>query len=140
MEIIKGEKIGMSQEFRADGRVVPVTLIKIDKEEAKSLKIGSKVKVSGISKGKGFQGVVRRHGFAGGPATHGHKDNLRMPGAIGSGGLQRVAKGRKMAGRMGGQRVSVKNLEIIAFDQVKKILTLKGALPGARKSKLLIYV
>ena len=91
---------------------------------------GDKVKVSADSKGKGFQGVVKRHGFSGGPKSHGHKDQLRMPGSIGATGPARVFKGVKMAGRMGGKRVSIANLEIIDLDPKKNILYIKGAVPG----------
>jgi len=101
-------------------------------------KAGDKVKVSGTSKGKGFQGVVKRHGFAGGPKTHGDKDQQRMPGSIGSTGPQRVIKGQKMAGRMGGERVTVKNIKIIDVDAEHGILTLKGALPGNKKNAVII--
>lgn len=99
---------------------------------------GDVIDVTGISKGKGFQGVVKRHGFAGGPATHGHKDNLRMPGSIGSGGIQHVLKGLKMAGRMGGDRVTVKNLEIVEVMADQGLVAVKGAVPGARGTTLLI--
>jgi len=99
---------------------------------------GEKVKVTGTSKGKGFQGVVKRHGFSGGPASHGHKDQLRMPGSIGSKRIGPVAKGKKMAGRMGGERVTLHNLEIFEIDKDKNLLYLKGAVPGIRNSLLLI--
>jgi len=101
-------------------------------------KIGEQVTVTGVSKGKGFAGVVKRHGFAGGPASHGHKDNLRAPGSIGAGGVQRVIKGQRMAGHMGADRVTVKNLEVVKIDEEKGILYLKGAVPGARGGLLVI--
>lgn len=101
-------------------------------------KVGEKIEVTGVSKGKGYQGVVKRHGFAGGPATHGHKDNLRMPGAIGAGGVQRVFKGLRMAGRMGGDQITIKNLEIVEIDSLNNILKIKGALPGGRNTLLII--
>lgn len=101
-------------------------------------KKGDKVQVQGISKGKGFMGVVKRHGFKGGPASHGHKDQLRMPGSIGSAFPQRVFKGKKMAGRMGGGGVTVKNLEIIDIDKNQNILAIKGAVPGSRNGLVLI--
>jgi large subunit ribosomal protein L3 len=94
--------------------------------------------VIGTSKGKGFAGVVKRHHFGGGPASHGHKDNLRMPGSIGAGGVQRVFKGMRMAGRMGGDRVTVKNLEIVKIDEATGELFIKGAVPGARNGFLII--
>lgn len=99
---------------------------------------GDKVTVVGESKGKGFAGVVKRHHFAGGPASHGHKDNLRAPGAIGSGGVQRVFKGLRMAGRMGGDQVTVKNLAIVKVDLENNEIYLKGAVPGGRNSFLMI--
>lgn len=97
---------------------------------------GDKVKVSGISKGKGYAGVVKRHGFRGGPASHGQKDRLRAPGSIGMSFPERVPKGRRMAGRMGGERVSVKNLVIAAIDRENNILALQGAVPGNKNSLL----
>ncbi|MEK9130856.1 MAG: 50S ribosomal protein L3 [Patescibacteria group bacterium] len=100
--------------------------------------VGDHVDVTGTSKGHGFQGVVKRHKFAGGPASHGHKDNLRMPGSIGAGGVQRVFKGMRMAGRMGGDRVTVKNLQVMSIDPVKNVLAIKGALPGAFGSLIAI--
>lgn len=99
---------------------------------------GDHVDVVGTSKGHGFQGVVKRHGFHGGPASHGHKDNLRMPGSIGAGGVQHVFKGRRMAGRMGGDRVTVKNLEVVQIDPQKNVLAIKGAVPGAFGSLVMI--
>lgn len=96
--------------------------------------VGDKVQITGISKGKGFQGVVRRHGFHGSPASHGHKDQLRMPGSIGATDPARVFKGKKMAGRMGAEQVTVKNLEIIEVNKDKNILMVKGAVPGSRNS------
>ena len=100
--------------------------------------VGDKVKVVGVSKGKGFQGVVKRHGFHGSPATHGHKDQERMPGSIGAGGVQRVFKGLRMAGRMGGANTSVLNLEVAAVKPELNQLWLKGAVPGALRSKVFI--
>jgi large subunit ribosomal protein L3 len=101
-------------------------------------KVGDKVQVIGVSRGKGFQGVVKRHGFHGSPKSHGHKDQLRMPGSIGATEPARVFKGMRMAGRMGGERVTVKNLEIVEIDETQDLLKVKGAVPGARNSLLLI--
>ena len=95
-------------------------------------KEGDKVRISGVSKGRGFQGVVKRHGFHGGPKTHGQKNRLRAPGSIGSTAPQKVFPGRKMAGRMGSDRVTIKNLKVVAIDTEKNILMVKGAVPGAR--------
>lgn len=91
---------------------------------------GEKVKVTGISKSKGFQGVVKRHGFHGAPATHGTKHAHREPGSIGATWPQRVIKGMRMAGRMGGVRISVKNLEVADVNAEQSIIALKGAIPG----------
>lgn len=99
---------------------------------------GDVIDVTGISKGKGFQGVVKRHHFRGGPATHGHKDNLRMPGSIGAGGHQHVHPGQRMAGRMGGDQVTVKHLEIVEVLADQGLLAIKGAVPGARGATLLV--
>ncbi len=103
---------------------------------------GDTVSVSGISKGKGFQGVVKRHGFHGGPRTHGQKHSEREPGAIGGGGGRaggRVAKGIRMAGRMGGERVTVQKLKIVAVDSENNQLLVSGAVPGRRGTLLEIY-
>lgn len=103
-----------------------------DEIKADIFQEGDKVKVSGLSKGKGFQGVVKRHGFRGGPKTHGQKHSLRAPGSIGSTFPERVPKGRRMAGRMGGERVTVENLEVVKADAEENILAIKGALPGPK--------
>ncbi|HDN60084.1 MAG TPA: 50S ribosomal protein L3 [Candidatus Marinimicrobia bacterium] len=100
---------------------------------------GNIVKVTGISKGKGFQGVVKRHGFGGGPRTHGQSDRLRAPGSIGASAFpSRVIKGLRMAGRMGGKQVTVKGLTIVKIDKENNLLFIKGAVPGARNSLLII--
>lgn len=91
---------------------------------------GDIVKVSGISKAKGFQGVVKRHGFHGAPKTHGTKHAHREPGSIGATWPQRVVKGRRMAGRMGGERVTVRNLKVVKIDPEKNLIAVKGAIPG----------
>lgn len=93
---------------------------------------GRKVTVSALAKGRGFQGVVKRHGFSGGPASHGHRDVLRRPGSIGGRFPQRVLKGKKMAGRMGGGRVTTKNLEVVRVDAASGVMAVKGAVPGHR--------
>jgi large subunit ribosomal protein L3 len=104
-----------------------------DTIEAALFQAGEKVNVRGTSKGKGFQGVVRRHHFHGHPTSHGHKDQERMPGSIGAGGVQHVLKGRRMAGHMGDESVMVKNLVVVEVRE-GGILALKGAVPGARHS------
>lgn len=101
---------------------------------------GDVVRVTGTSKGKGFAGVVKRHHFRGHPHTHGHKDQERMPGSIGSrrerGGP--IEKGKRMAGHMGVDRVTVKNLPVIKIDPEKRYLYVKGAVPGARNALVMI--
>jgi len=101
---------------------------------------GEFVDVSGISKGKGFQGVVKRHGFAGvGQATHGQHNRLRAPGSIGAASYPaRVFKGMKMAGRMGGEKVKVMNLRVLKVIPEKNLLVLKGCIPGHKNSYLTI--
>jgi large subunit ribosomal protein L3 len=105
-----------------------------DKIDASIFAEGDEVSVSGISKGKGFQGVVKRHGFAGGSRTHGQKHSEREPGAIGGGARAggRVAKGMRMAGRMGGDRITVKNLKIVKIDKENNKIYIGGAVPGKR--------
>ena len=93
---------------------------------------GDKVKISSISKGKGFQGVVKRYNFAGGPRSHGQKHSEREPGSIGAMGHARVQKGTKMPGRMGGKRVTMRGLKIVAIDEENNIIYLKGAIPGKK--------
>ena len=97
---------------------------------------GDAVKVSGLSKGKGFQGVVKRHGFAGGPASHGQKHGLRAPGSIGATFPERVPKGKRMAGRMGYERVTQEGLKIVKVDAANNIIAIKGAVPGRRGTVL----
>lgn len=100
---------------------------------------GDLVKVTGVSKGKGFQGGVRRHGFHGGPKTHGQSDRHRAPGSIGTGTTPgRVLKGKKMAGHMGVDTVSVLGLEVIKVDKANNLLVVKGGIPGANGSLIRI--
>lgn len=101
---------------------------------------GDIVHVTGTVKGRGFQGVVKRHGFGGSPATHGHKDQLRMPGAISAGGVQHVQKGRRMGGHMGTNTVTVRNLKVVMVDLKNNLIAVKGAIPGARGSMVEITV
>lgn len=101
---------------------------------------GEYVDVTGTSKGKGFQGVVKRHNFAGVmQATHGQHNRLRAPGSIGAGSdPSRVFKGMRMAGRMGGKQVTVQNLQVLRVDQEQNLLVVKGAVPGAKNSYVII--
>ncbi len=132
----------MTQIFDESGEVFPVTLVKPvgdvpDTNEAE-LTEGETVTVSGISKGKGFQGVVKRHGFHGGRRSHGQKHSEREPGSIGGGGRAggRVVKGMRMAGRMGGDRVTVKNLKVVKIVPESREIYIKGAIPGRRGTKI----
>jgi large subunit ribosomal protein L3 len=100
---------------------------------------GESVDIVGTSKGKGFQGGVKRHGFRGGPKTHGQSDRTRAPGSIGSGTTPgRVLKGTRMAGRMGNERVTAKKLEVIQADPERNLLVVKGSVPGANGGLLMI--
>ena len=130
------QKIRWFREVREVGEdLKPGTEIKLDQV----FSMGDSVKVTGTSKGKGFQGGVRRHGFHGGPKTHGQSDRHRAPGSIGSGTTPgRVYKGKKMAGHMGNVRASAKNLEIVGIDKEKNLLTIKGAVPGATGGLVMI--
>ncbi len=101
-----------------------------DKIDVSTFEEGDIVKVSGISKGKGFQGVVKRHGFSGGPASHGHRHVLRTPGSIGSAFPQRVMKGKKMPGHAGAQKTTTSGLKIAKIDKKNNLLALGGAIPG----------
>ena len=99
---------------------------------------GDRVKVTGHSKGRGFQGVVKRHGFTGRPASHGHPMS-RTPGSIGPGtNPSRVIKGKKLPGRMGGTRTSVRNIQVVRVDSERNLLFVKGGVPGARDGYVLI--
>ena len=101
---------------------------------------GDIVKVTSKSKGKGFQGVVKRHGFGGGSSTHGQSDRQRAPGSIGASSYpSRVFKGQRMAGRMGGDRISIRNLKIIKIIPESNLLLIKGAVPGAISGIVEIY-
>lgn len=121
------------------------------KEEAEKLEVGQEIKVSdvfkegdlvsvtGISKGKGFSGVVKRWNFKGGPKTHGQSDRQRAPGSSGSTTTPgRVFKGKKMAGKTGANKKTIDNLEVLKIDQENNILVVKGAVPGIRGSLLVV--
>jgi len=125
-------------------------LREFDVEDVKSVQVGQRIDVDmfktgdlidviGVSKGKGFAGVVKRHHFAGGPKTHGQSDRHRAPGSIGATTSPgRVLKGTRMAGRMGNRRVTARNLKVINVDLAHHLLLVKGAVPGAKKGLLLI--
>lgn len=195
-KFILGTKIGMTQMFKEDGAVVPVTIFKIepntvvqvkttDKDgyQAVQVGVGSKkkltkpakghrkdlgnfavlkefrseqefnvgdkldislfaegemVKVTGVSKGKGFQGVVKRHGFRGMPASHGAHSVLRHAGSIGQRFPQHTLKGMRMAGRMGGVQKTIRGLKIMKIDAENGVMAIKGAVPGNKSSLVTI--
>ena len=130
------EKYGFAilKEFKSD-----MTLAEGDKIDVSTFAEGDKVVVSGVTKGKGFQGVVKRHGFKGGRRSHGQKHSEREPGSIGVGGQQRVMPGLRMAGRMGGDRMTFKNLTVARVDKENNQIFIKGAIPG-RKGTLVEIV
>jgi len=138
MEKVFGIKEKMETFFDQEGRAIASTLISGGEVKLTEIfKEGELITVRGVSKGKGFAGVVKRHHFAGGPRTHGQSDRERAPGSIGSTTTPgRVLKGKRMAGRKGSERVTVKNLKILKIDPEKNILYLQGAVPGVRKGKL----
>jgi len=107
-----------------------------EKIDVSLFKEGERVKISGESKGKGFQGVVKRWGFSGRNKTHGVKHEHRTLGSVGPSGPERVFKGKKMPGRMGGKRVTIKNLEIVKVDPDNNLIAVKGAVPGRRGTLL----
>ena len=126
----KGKGFTAIKEFRgADVAEVGAVI------DASVFAVGDVVQVSGLSKGKGFQGVIKRHGFHGGPRSHGQKHSEHAPGSIGGGGGRaggRVAKGMRMAGRMGTDRITVKNLKVLAVDAKAGEIVVSGAVPGIR--------
>jgi large subunit ribosomal protein L3 len=116
----------------------------LDVEEGQEIRVnvfeqGERVDVIGTSKGRGFAGTIKRHGFARGPKTHGQSDRERSPGAIGMCATPgRTLKGQRMAGRMGNERVTTKNLEVMVIDPERNLLAVRGSVPGARNGIVLI--
>lgn len=138
-EEMKYKELGYVPRFLKEVRVESLDDLTIGRKVLPdTIKGGEKVKITGVSKGKGFQGVVKRWGFKGGPKTHGQSDRWRAPGSIGAGTTPgRVWKGKKMPGRMGGQTISL-NSEVVKADLENKLIAVKGAVPGGRHSLLLI--
>jgi large subunit ribosomal protein L3 len=146
--LVKPNKIELLRTKEKDGYdAVQVSLGKIKREfrttaianykpgdsiQLSAFKEGDLVRVSGVSKGKGFQGVVKRYGFHGGPRTHGQKHSEREIGSIGATGPQRVFKGKKMPGRMGNKRVTVENLRILKINNEAEQVLISGAIPGRK--------
>lgn len=136
-QYIQFKDLGIPERVK-EVRVDAPTMKRGDTIAISVFKEGDKVAVSGTTKGKGFQGVVKRHGFKGGPRTHGQKHSEREPGSIGAVWPQRVVKGTRMAGRMGGTRVTIRNLKIIKIIQEKNLIAVEGAVPGRRGSAMII--
>jgi large subunit ribosomal protein L3 len=122
------------RDFADVSQFKPGDVIKADVFQA-----GELVKVTGTSKGKGFQGVVKRHGFGGGSTTHGQSDRTRAPGSVGASSYpSRVLKGLRMAGRMGNERVTTRNLRVVRVDAENNIVMVRGSVPGARNGVVLV--
>jgi large subunit ribosomal protein L3 len=122
------------REFRKDPSGFKVG----DKITVEAFTKGDKIDVIGTSKGRGFQGVVKRHGFRGAPKSHGTKHAHREPGSIGATNPQRVIKGKRMAGRMGNVRVTIKNLKVVDVKPDKNLILVSGAVPGARGAVVMV--
>ena len=138
MEKIHATKMKMTSIWKGDD-VIAVSPLKLtDESKVEVFKEGDNVKISGLIKGKGFQGVVKRYSFAGGPKTHGQKNRYRAPGSIGNTSPQRVVPGRKMAGRMGGNKKTIRNLTVVSVDKDQSTIMVKGSVPGTVKGKLVI--
>jgi len=142
VKIEKKDKIGKSMKgkeykyIKEENIDVPADAKVGDEINISVFKEGDKVKVSGMSKGKGFQGGVKKHGFSGRNATHGVKHEHRTIGSVGTRFPQHVMKGRKMPGRMGYDRTSVKNLKIMKIELENNLLVIKGAVPGVKGALL----
>ncbi len=130
---LKGHLKGVNARFIKEFRIDDISKFKIgDVINLSEFKVGDMIEVSAISKGKGYQSVIKRHGFEGQPRSHGQKHSENAPGSI-SGGLRNmVPKGMRMAGRMGADKVTVKNLKVLGVDQENNQLLIGGAVPGRR--------
>jgi len=133
-----GSPIAVAREFRPQSDT-PVTLEKGATVSVDAFAPGDTITVSAISKGKGFQGVVKRHGFGGGRRSHGQKHSEREPGSIGATGMNRVLKGTRMAGRMGSDTITVKNLTVLQVNAAENILVVSGAVPGRKGTLVEVY-
>ncbi len=130
---LKGHLKGVNAQFIKEFRIDDVSAFKVgDKIDLSNFVEGDLIEVSAISKGKGYQSVIKRHGFHGQPRSHGQKHSENAPGSIGGGLRNKVPKNMRMAGRMGGDRITVKNLKVIGVDQENGQIVIHGAIPGRR--------
>lgn len=135
---IKGHLKELDAKIIREIRVDDVSKYKVgDKLDVSILEVGDKIIITGTSKGKGFAGTIKRHNFRSGPSTHGH-DHHRQPGSIGAMGMPRVHKGKRMAGRMGGDTVTRKKVLVMATNVKNQTVAVKGPVPGANKDWVLI--
>ena len=124
---------GFEQEAVVEGVEAGATI------DVSAFEPGDTISVSAVSKGKGFQGVVKRHGFAGGRRSHGQKHSEREPGSIGSTGNMRVLKGKRMAGRMGSDKITVKNLKVLQVNKEENLIVVSGAVPGRKGTLVEVF-
>jgi large subunit ribosomal protein L3 len=133
-----GKKMKMTSIFK-DGKHLGVTPVQLDeKADMADLKAGILIRITGTTKGHGFTGTVKRYDFKGGPQTHGQKNRLRAPGSIGSTAPQRVLPGRRMAGNMGMDTVTTKNVPLAEVNAETKVIMVNGAVPGTIGRKVII--
>lgn len=135
---IKGKKLNMTQIFTSEGRVVPVTVVRIIEGALNETLVEKDVVIVGKSKGKGFAGVMKKWNFGGQQATRGQSDKPRAAGSIGAQTPSKVFKGKKMAGRLGNEKVTVKGLRIVNVNLDNNEVMVSGPVPGARNSDVLI--
>lgn len=135
MEKIIGKKLNMTQVFEENGKVTPVTVVLCESDLSGEME-NMDIVIVGKSKGKGFTGVMKKWGFHGGPATRGQGIKGRSPGSIGSQTPGRVLRGKKMAGRDGNKRITIKGLKVIKVFPEQKQMMISGPVPGARNSKV----
>ena len=135
---INALKLNMSQVFLDNGKVIPVTVLRSENDLTPEL-LNQTIKIVGTSKGKGFTGVMKKWNFSGQQATRGQSDRPRAAGAIGGQTPGRVFLGKKMAGRHGNKRVTLKNISVLNVDVDNKLLTVSGPIPGSRNSKVELH-
>ena len=138
--ILIGKKLNMTQIFNDEGRVIPVTRVLFENLELSDEAKGKPIVVVGTSKGKGFTGVMKRWNFKRQHVTRGSSNKIRTGGSIGAQTPSKVFKGKKMAGRSGGARVTVKGLKIVDFISSEGIVLVSGPVPGARNSEITLKV